>query len=168
MRGRGGLVVNAATARVSRARYTDRMNRLYHTAATLTVLALIVPTTALAFPFGGQVSTVKPCYNRAIFAQVGPPRGGAYIWTPSTKTYEFGAPSFSGQWLLGLASAPYFCVVSIMPVDVWSGIAIDMMGSSGGGSYSNLLHAAPATTAAPPQIKAGGGSSGGGGASGSY
>jgi hypothetical protein len=119
-------------------------------AAVLALLLLSLPSAALAFPFGGQASTVVPCYNRAIFARLGPPRGGDYIWTPATKTYQFGAPSFAGQWLLGLASAPYYCVVSIEPVIVWPGTAIDMMGSSGGGSYSNLLSTAPGTTAAPP------------------
>ncbi|MDP2648274.1 MAG: lamin tail domain-containing protein [Patescibacteria group bacterium] len=103
------------------------------------IFSLLAPSAAFAFPFGGQISQIVPCYNQAIYSSVGPPRGGPYIWTPSTKTYEFGAPSFAGQWLLGLAGAPYYCLVSIVPVIVWSGIAITMMGSSGGGSYSNLL-----------------------------
>jgi hypothetical protein len=121
-------------------------------AVALVVLGAILPSFALAFPFGGQTSTVVPCYNQAIFARVGAPNGGDYIWTPSTKTYEFGPPSFSGQWLLGLASAPYYCVVSIEPVIVWSGIAIDMMGSSGSAapSIQDLLHSTTPTTATPP------------------
>jgi hypothetical protein len=95
---------------------------------------------------------VVPCYNQAIFARLGPPRGGDYIWTPATKTYQFGPPSFAGQWLLGLASAPYYCIVSIEPVIVWPGIAIDMMGSSGSSAPTirNLLTGGPPTTAAPP------------------
>jgi hypothetical protein len=97
----------------------------------LTLLILGTPLLASAFPFGGQISTVVPCYNQAIFARIGAPRGGDFIWTPATKTYQFGPPSFSGQWLLGLASAPYYCIVSIEPLIVWPGIAIDMMGSSG-------------------------------------
>jgi Lamin Tail Domain len=120
-------------------------------ATALTLGLLLTPSFALAFPFGGQASTVVPCYNRAIFARLGAPRGGDYIWTSSTKTYQFGPPSFAGQWLLGLASAPYYCVVSIEPVIVWAGIAIDMMGSSGGaaGSINSLLSGAAPTTAAP-------------------
>lgn len=120
--------------------------------AALALVALLYPSLALAFPFGGQASTVVPCYNTAIFARLGPPRGGDYIWTPATKTYQFGPPSFAGQWLLGLASAPYYCVVSIEPVIVWAGIAIDMMGSSGGalGSVNRLLTGSAPTTAAPP------------------
>lgn len=98
--------------------------------ATLGIALLVAPTAVLAFPFGGSIGTVRPCYNNAIFARVGPPRGGDFIWTPSTKTYQFGPPRRSGQWLLGLASAPYYCVVSILPVDVWAGTHIDMLGSS--------------------------------------
>lgn len=120
--------------------------------AALGLSILLTPLTALAFPFGGQASTVVPCYNQAIFARLGAPRGGDYIWTPATKTYQFGPPSFAGQWLLGLASAPYYCVVSIEPVIVWAGIAIDMMGSSGSAapSINQLLHGASPTLSAPP------------------
>ncbi len=94
------------------------------------VLLCLIPFMAHAFPFGGAVGVIKPCYNNAIYAALGPPKGGPFIWTPSTRTYQFGPPSHSGQWLLGLASAPYYCVVSIFPVIVWPGIHIDMMGSS--------------------------------------
>src|SRR3989344_3720111 len=100
--------------------------------ATLSVATLLIaPITALAFPFGGQISQVVPCYNKAIYAYRGPPRGRPCISTPATKTYQFGPPAFVGQWLLGLASVPYYCLVSIEPVIVWSGTAISMMGSSG-------------------------------------
>jgi hypothetical protein len=98
--------------------------------ATLAVATLLAPFTALAFPFGGQIGQVIFCYNDAIWASVGPPRGGDYVWTPSTVTYTFGAPSHAGQWLLGLASPPYYCLVSIEPIIVYTGIAITMMGSS--------------------------------------
>jgi hypothetical protein len=100
------------------------------TAFITATLMLGAPLVALAFPFGGQASIVIPCYNQAIYANLGPPRGGPYVWTPSTKTYQFGPPTHAGQWLLGLAGAPYFCVVSIQPVIVWAGTYITMMGSS--------------------------------------
>ena len=108
-------------------RYTDFMRETF---ALISVIALILPTSVFAFPFGGSIGIVRPCYNNAIYAALGPPRGGPYIWTPATKTYQFGPPRRGGQWLLGLASAPYYCVVSILPVDVWPGTHIDMMGSS--------------------------------------
>lgn len=92
--------------------------------------ALMLPSLALAFPFGGSISIILPCYNNAIYAALGPPRGGPFIWTPATKTYQFGPPRRTGQWLLGLASAPYYCVFSILPVRVAPGTHIDMMGSS--------------------------------------
>ncbi|HUO50374.1 MAG TPA: hypothetical protein VMU25_02315 [Candidatus Paceibacterota bacterium] len=94
------------------------------------LIALLFPAAAFAFPFGGAIGTIVPCYNDAIYASVGPPRGGEYIWTPATVTYRFGPPAHSGQWLLGLAGAPYYCLVSIEPIIVWPGIAITMMGSS--------------------------------------
>lgn len=99
-------------------------------AAILIILALVVPTFTSAFPYGGQISQIIFCYNSAIFARTGPPRGGDFIWTPSTRTYQFGPPSHAGQWHLGLAGPPYYCVVSIEPVIVWPGILITMMGSS--------------------------------------
>jgi hypothetical protein len=94
------------------------------------VALLLTPFVALAFPFGGAIGTIVRCYNDAIYANVGAPRGGPFIWTPSTVTYMFGPPSHSGQWLLGLAAPPYYCLVSIDPIIVWPGIAITMMGSS--------------------------------------
>lgn len=100
--------------------------------AAFSILAVMVlPASALAFPFGGQASQVINCYNQAIYAALGPPIGGPYIWTPDTKTYQFGPPSAVGQWLLGLASAPYYCIVSISPLIIFSGTVITMMGSSG-------------------------------------
>ncbi|KKW23990.1 MAG: hypothetical protein UY67_C0013G0001 [Candidatus Kaiserbacteria bacterium GW2011_GWA2_52_12] len=97
--------------------------------ATL-VVTFAAPRAAHAFPFGGAIGQIIFCYNNAIWANVGPPRGGQFIWTPTTKTYMFGPPRHSGQWLLGLAAPPYFCVVSIDPVIVYAGILITMMGSS--------------------------------------
>lgn len=96
----------------------------------LCVAFTAVPGVSYAFPFGGQISLVKPCYNDVIFARVGPPRGGDYIWTFSTRTYQFGPPRHAGQWLLGLAGAPYYCLVSVQPIITWPGIIITMMGSS--------------------------------------
>lgn len=96
----------------------------------LSSLVTLFPLAAYAGPFGGSISQIVPCYNAAIWTSVGPPRGGIYIWTTSTQTYRFGPPSHSGQWLLGLYGAPYYCLVSIVPVIVWAGIDITMMGSS--------------------------------------
>lgn len=108
------------------------MHRLRFTGATFAgALALFIPTIALAFPFGGQIHQIIFCYNNAIYVNLGPPRGGPFIWTPSTRTYRFGPPVRNGQWLLGLAAPPYYCVVSRKPVIVWSGILMTMEGSSG-------------------------------------
>lgn len=103
-----------------------------------------VPFFAHAFPFGGQASIVLPCiYNSTIYVDLGPPRGGKFVWTTATRTYNFGPPRYAGQWLLGLAGAPYYCIYQIHPLTVYSAISISMMGSSG--------------TAAPPAPSLSGG-----------
>ncbi len=115
---------------------------------TLSVLGIIlaVPFVAHAFPFGGRASIVLQCvYNSTIYTNLGPPRGGEYIWTTATKTYQFGPPAYAGQWLLGLAGAPYYCIYSISPLVIYTGIAMTMLGSSG-----------PAAPAAPPTLGPGG------------
>ena len=120
----------------------------------LVCLLVALPFFVSAFPFGGQTQVHHYCYNQAIYALLGPPRGGPYIWTPSTKTYQFGPPSGVGQWLLGLTGPPYYCVVTRSPIFVKEGISIMMMGSSGA--------AAPAYVPPP----SGGGFPGGGGTGG--
>ena len=97
----------------------------------LVVLCVGAPFFVRAFPFGGQTQVHHYCYNSAIYALLGPPRGGPYIWTPSTKTYQFGPPRGVGQWLLGLTGPPYYCIVTRSPIYVKEGISIMMMGSSG-------------------------------------
>lgn len=105
--------------------------RAFVAIAPTVMLALLFPLFAHAFPFGGQASVVLRCpYNNTIYARLGPPRGGEYIWTTATKTYLFGPPSHAGQWLLGLAGAPYYCIYLISPLTIYTGIAITMMGSS--------------------------------------
>lgn len=100
--------------------------------AALGALLALLPLTASAFPFGGRASTVLDCvYNSTIYVNLGPPRGGEYIWTTGTKTYQFGPPRSSGQWILGLAAPPYYCIYKISPLTIYTGIAITMMGSSG-------------------------------------
>jgi hypothetical protein len=106
-----------------------RIARICGWLAGMAVIVL-APATALAFPFGGQASVVIPCYNGAIYALLGPPIGGPYLWTASTKTYQFGPPTHAGQWLLGNAGPPYFCLVSILPIITYPGTDIIMMGSS--------------------------------------
>jgi hypothetical protein len=80
--------------------------------------------------FGGPISQIIFCFNQAIYTVVGAPRGGAYVWTPGTRTYPFGPPSHSGQYVLGLSGAPYYCLVSVLPIIVFPGIAMTMVGSS--------------------------------------
>ncbi len=99
--------------------------------AFLAAFAIVAaPLAAHAFPFGGQAGRVIPCYNQAILADLGPPVGGKYLWSPATRTYQFGPPRHSGQWLLGLAQTPWYCIITYQPLTVESGTHIMMMGSS--------------------------------------
>lgn len=90
----------------------------------------VYPSLSYAYPFGGQASEVHQCYNRTIYVVLGPPRGGKFVWTSSTHSYAFGPPQHAGQWLLGLAGAPYICLYTIEPIDVRAADTIIMHGSS--------------------------------------
>ncbi|MDO8561968.1 MAG: hypothetical protein Q7S05_04040 [bacterium] len=99
------------------------------------VFLLLVPSSVRAFAFGGQTSLVLPCFVFGVvpygsISLIGPPNPGLYIWTPATRTYSNGPPMRPGQWLLGLASIPYICVVSPIGPIIVPGMAISMMGSS--------------------------------------
>ena len=100
-------------------------------AGVIAASLFLLPNFVAAYPFGGSIMQIIFCYNKAIYAAVGPPNGGPFIWTPSTKTYPFGPPQHVGQWLLGLVAPPYYCIVSKQPVIVWSGVLMTMEGSSG-------------------------------------
>jgi len=105
--------------------------RLIASLIALVALVFIMPVSVFAFPFGGQASVVIPCFNdSAIYAMLGPPVGGPFVWTPSTQTYSFGPPSHAGQWLLGNAGPLYLCLVTIDPIFTLPATAILMMGSS--------------------------------------
>ena len=91
----------------------------------------LVPERAEAFPWGGQFGQVIPCFNSVIWVLAGPPRGGKYIWVPgATRTYNYGPPAHAGQWGLGLAAPPYFCIVSPLPLIVFPGVIMSMLGTS--------------------------------------
>lgn len=92
---------------------------------------LVTAQRAHAFPWGGQFQQVIPCFNAVIWTLTGPPRGGKYIWVPgATRTYDYGPPSHAGQYGIGLAAPPYFCIVSPLPLIVFPGIIMTMLGTS--------------------------------------
>lgn len=102
------------------------------------VLFLAAPI-VYAQQYGGRIGdgarcdgrALVNCYNQVIWAGIGPPRSGNYIWAPGvTRTYEFGPPSHVGQWLLGLYAPPYFCVARLLPLIVCPGKIMTMEGSS--------------------------------------
>jgi hypothetical protein len=74
--------------------------------------------------FGGSIGRIIFCINNVVY-------GGPYLWSPKvTKTYQFGPPRHSGQWLLGAAGPTYFCIESVLPLIVHPGLLILFMGSS--------------------------------------
>ncbi len=97
----------------------------------LITLSLITPAVGHAFPFGGQITLYHVCYNETLFARLSPPVPGDYVWTRATRTYQFGPPRGTGQWLLGLTAIPFDCLWSVNPINVVPAMAIMMMGSSG-------------------------------------
>lgn len=111
------------------------------------IAVLVTPFMSFAAdPFGGRASTVRNCYNETIYALLGGPRGGPFVWYPATKTYQFGPPRYAGQWLLGLSGPPYYCLVSVLPVATLPAKAIIMMGSSGPSSPAVTAPQAGTTT----------------------
>ncbi len=120
-------------------------------ASAFTLVLLLVPLFANAFPFGGRASVVLRCvYNSTIYTNLGPPVGGEYIWTTATRTYQFGPPAYAGQWLLGLAGAPYYCIYKISPLTIYTGIAMTMMGSSGPAAPAAPLTSGPTSPSPTP------------------
>ena len=92
---------------------------------------LLFPPKVSAFPWGGQFRSVIPCFNAVTWVDVGAPRGGEFIWVPgATQTYQYGAPSRAGQYGIGLAAPPYFCLVSPLPLIVFTGTIMTMVGTS--------------------------------------
>jgi hypothetical protein len=81
--------------------------------------------------FGGPIGQLIYCINSVVYVNLGAPRGGPYLWSPKvSKTYQFGPPRRSGQYLLGAAGPTYFCIVSVLPLIVLPGLLILYMGSS--------------------------------------
>ncbi len=96
----------------------------------LFLCAALAPVVTSAFPFGGRITLFHVCYNETIFARLSAPVPGDYVWTTATRTYQFGPPRASGQWLLGLTGIPFDCLWSFNPTFPVPAIAIMMMGSS--------------------------------------
>jgi len=96
-----------------------------------TFSVISIPKQAGAFPWGGRFNTVIKCWNDVTWVQVGPPRGGTFIWDPTvTETYAYGPPQHAGQYGLGLAAPPYWCVITPTPVNLKYGIIMTMLGTS--------------------------------------
>ncbi len=116
------------------------MKKLFHKKSIVTLLLVFSVSVSLwSIPqrseavvyFGGSIGRIIFCINNVTYANLGAPRGGPYLWSPKvTKTYQFGPPRHSGQWLLGAAGPSYFCIESVLPLIVHPGLLILFMGSS--------------------------------------
>lgn len=95
-------------------------------------LLLLVPIAASAAgPFGGDSALVIFCRNgSSIYDELTGPVGGPFLWTPATRTFQFGPPTHSGQWLLGISGPLDLCLVTVDPIFTLPATAIVMMGSS--------------------------------------
>ncbi len=107
------------------------MNKLISVILIVICMSVFVPRALAVNVFGGAASVVINCVNDVIWTKVGQPRGGDYIWAPGvTRTYEYGPPRHSGQWLLGLYGAPFFCQVPVPGLLIFAGLLMTMLGSS--------------------------------------
>lgn len=123
--------------------------------ALLLLASTLIPSAfAHAFPFGGQITLFHVCYNETLFARLSPPVPGDYVWTKATRTYQFGPPKSTGQWLLGLTGIPFDCLWSVSPIFPVPAIAIMMMGSSQAGP---LRMSSGSYSADPTQLRGGSG-----------
>ncbi len=99
-------------------------------AIVMLICLALPPSASAANVFGGKIGMFLPCpFNLSLWATVGAPRGGIYIWTPFTKTYPKGSIG-PGESVIGLYGIPYFCLFMIAPLIPIPGISMTMVGSS--------------------------------------
>lgn len=79
------------------------------------VFYLFTPFSASAkipvYPFGGVIIKVTTC-NVGLLVDVVGPKGGRFIWQPSTFSFLYGPPIKIGQFVLGMAGPLKPCIVS--------------------------------------------------------
>ena len=143
-----------------------KRSRCYHTSVysrlvAFAVILIMFPACTHALFFGGPILPLAcpyglpgacKCFNgNATYITVGLPRPGILVWTPLSRTYRSGPPLIAGQYVLGSATVPYYCVANVFPVVVLPGLHIDFLGTSGvpasaAGATSTLPLTVPTTT----------------------
>jgi len=79
---------------------------------TVIFLASSLPYPAEAIrPFGGPITWYFPGCNQGSLLYVGPPVGGQFMYTGSSKSFLFGPPTHVGQYLLGMSAGYLVCTV---------------------------------------------------------
>lgn len=82
----------------------------------LFLLGLFLPysvhTAEAQFPFGGAISFIFYCSNNTVEVTLTAPTPGIYMYVPGgTVSYAYSPPSRIGQWVLGVSSPTYVCMV---------------------------------------------------------
>lgn len=76
---------------------------------------------------GGPIIKIQKCFNDATYVELGGSAGGPFVLTNSTKNYQDTIPARKGQWIIGTAGAPYYCLASLTPTQVWPGTYVATM-----------------------------------------
>lgn len=104
---------------------------LFAVGIVLALSFLFAQKTSAATPFGGAIEALVYCNDGSRWVHLGGPRGGDFIWTAGTRTYEFGPPKRVGQWLLGLSGGAGSCTIGAEPFTTSiPGQVMYMVGSS--------------------------------------
>lgn len=91
-------------------------------------LGLALPVFAFVpGPFGGQIFTVRSG-NNCIVLDIGPPRGGEYIFVYGASQLFAFFTLRPGAWVIGLSAVPQVCFAGKVPIG--AGPTVIMIGTS--------------------------------------
>jgi Caspase domain len=82
--------------------------------------------------FIGPVLKIVKCVNNGTYVELGGDKGGAYMIIENSQNSQIlqgGAPAKKGQWVAGLAGAPYYCLASTAPNIVWAAKIAKVVGA---------------------------------------
>jgi CHAT domain-containing protein len=85
--------------------------------------------------FSGEIEEIIPCYNQAFYIKLrsggqrsfgiepgrsleGDKEEAGFVINDTTNSFAFGAPRKAGEWLIGLSDEPYYCLKSVVGMEV--------------------------------------------------
>jgi len=74
----------------------------------LLLIIVVIAVGAASILMGGMIKNIVFCANGKLL-YIGPPRAGAFLFTPATRLYKWGILR-PGAWVLGTASPGGACV----------------------------------------------------------